>query len=473
VDASTAEMQMTGASCGPNTTNFWAGFYSRRLLLAFGIGLRILTFAFLAPENVDGHGLVVSYIAQHGAIPHSGELGQAYHPPLYYCLVSPIYRLTQSFKAVQLFSLLLSVLTLLVLYALIYHSKLIRSEAAERYSFLLACFLPQFILYGLFVSNDTLTIFLGCALAWAVVDFSRHPSVASNVALGSVAALGLLTKATFLAYIPALFCLLYFSWLWSGRSRSASISIACATVLLLLAVSSYKEIDNYRQYRHAFVSNIDFWPDWAIRQKATYRGLSSFFDFNFLHLLRSPSYSSATETAYPLMLYGTFWYQHVPECNFIGSVHWPFTWIGAVTYLIAAVPSIVFAIGIWTLMKQAPGHFFHRYQSCGSERHALAIYALAGLLVGNLAIMLMALAKYHVWSIMQGRLLFPSFFALLAIFSIGLQQAETNRAGASIMRICMSSLSTLFLIYLFGEIGFQVISHRLPGLKEHLKLIVT
>ena len=236
--------------------------------------------------------------------------------------------------------------------------KLIRNEAAQRYSFLLACFLPQFILYGLFVSNDTLTIFLGCALAWAVIDFSRHPSVAGNVAIGSVAALGLLTKATFLAYIPALFFLLYFSWRWSGRSRSASLSIACTTVLLLLAVSSYKELDNYRQYHHAFVSNIDFWPDWAIRQRATYRGLSSFLDFNFLHLLRSPSYSSATETAYPLMLYGTFWYQHVPECNFIGSVHWPFRWIGAVTYLIAAVPSVVFAIGIWRLSSGRARHLF-------------------------------------------------------------------------------------------------------------------
>jgi 4-amino-4-deoxy-L-arabinose transferase-like glycosyltransferase len=375
---------------------------------------------------------------------------------------------------VQLFSLLLSVLTLLLLYVLIYHSELIRSEVAQRYSFLLACFLPQFILYGLFVSNDTLTIFLGCGLAWAVVDFSRHPSVSSNVALGSIVALGLLTKATFLAYIPAIFCLLYVGWLWSGRSRSVSLSIACATMLLLLAVSSYKEIDNYRQYHHAFVSNIDFWPDWAIRQKATYRGLSSFLDFNFLHLLRSPSYSPATETAYPLMLYGTFWYQHVPECNFIGSVHWPFTWIGAATYLIAAVPSVVFAIGIWTLIKRAPRHLFRQVKELqGTDRDALAAYALTGMLAGNLAIMLVALAKYHVWSIMQGRLLFPSFFALLVIFSIGLQKSETTRAGASIMRICMSSLSTLFLIYLFGEIAFQVISHRLPGLKEHLKLIIT
>jgi 4-amino-4-deoxy-L-arabinose transferase-like glycosyltransferase len=467
---------MIAVNCRSNTRNLWIGFCSRKGLLAFGIALRILTFAFLAPENVDGHGLVVSYIAEHGAIPHSGELGQAYHPPLYYCLVSPIYRLTQSFKAVQLFSLLLSVLTLLLLYAFIYHSKLIRSETAQRYSFLLACLLPQFILYGLFVSNDTLTIFLGCGLAWAVIDFSRHPSVTSNVAVGSVAALGLLTKATFLAYIPAIFFLLYMGWLWSGRSRSVSLSIACTTVLLLLAASSYKELDNYRQYHHAFVSNIDFQPDWAIRQKQTYRGLSSFLDFNFIKLLRSPSYSTATEAAYPLMLYGTFWYQHVPECNFIGSVHWPFRWIGAATYLIAAVPSVVFAIGLWLLIKRAARPFFRQRkegQVQGTEQDAIAAYALTGMLAGNLAIMLVALAKYHVWSIMQGRLLFPSFFTLLLIFSIGLEKAETTRAGASILKICMSSLSTLFLIYLFGEIGVQVISHRLPGLKEYLKLIIT
>ena len=318
---------------------------SGRVLLGMGIALRLLTFAFLKPENVDGHSLVVSFIAQNGRLPHSGELGQAYHPPLYYWLAAPIYRLSGSFKGVQVFSLLLSILTLLVFYRLTYRSGLIRGRAARLYCFALVCFLPQFVLYGLFVSNDTLSVFLGCSAVWCIAEFVSSPNAGKLAILALIGILGLLTKATFMAYLPVLCCLVLFVSMKAGRSATRSLAMALGFALVVAAAASYKEIDNYHQYGHAFISNIDFHPDWAIRQQQTYQGTLSYINFDFPRLLSSPSFSLSTERSYPLMLYATFWYQHVPECSFIGSSHRPFTFLAGAIYVLALVPTVVFFAG--------------------------------------------------------------------------------------------------------------------------------
>ncbi len=383
---------------------------SGRLLLGMGIALRLLTFAFLKPENVDGHSFVVSFIVQHGRLPHSGELGQAYHPPLYYWLAAPIYRLSGSFKAVQVFSLLLSILTLLVFYRLIYRPGLISGHTARLYSFAFVCFLPQFVLYGLFVSNDTLSVFLGCAAVWCIAQFVSSPNAGKLAILALVGILGLLTKATFMAYLPVL----------------------CFLVLFV----SMKAI------------NADF-----------------------RRLISSPSLSSSTESAYPLMLYATFWYQHIPECSFFGSSHRPFTFLAVAIYILALVPTATFLVGIRTLGNRLPC-LLRRFRSDNQQDcHALTRYAATGLLIANLGIMIAALVKYHVCSIMQGRLLFPSFFGILAVFAVGTEQMGRNQWGSRLLKFSVAALCVLFVTYLLGEIAVTVVQRFMPGVKEYLKAI--
>src|SRR5258708_14670563 len=85
----------------------------------------------------------------------------ALSPPLYYVLGAPFYAFTGSAKGVQLLSLLLSILTLLLFYRLLYVENLISAEKHRRYAFVLPCFLPEFVLNSLTVSNDTLATFFG------------------------------------------------------------------------------------------------------------------------------------------------------------------------------------------------------------------------------------------------------------------------------------------------------------------------
>jgi hypothetical protein len=91
------------------------------------------------------------------------------------------------------------------------------------------------------------------------------------------------------------------------------------------------------------------------------------------------------------------------------------------------------------------------------------------LLLANLGIMLAALVKYHVWSIMQGRLLFPSFFGFLAVFAVGADRVERTRWGSKPLRWTMASLCVLFMIYLFGEIVTTAVLRLDPGIKQYLK----
>ena len=439
------------------------------VLLGTGIALRLITFIFLNPENSDAHSSVISFIAQQGRLPHSGDLDQAYQPPLYYLLTAPIYHFSTSFKIVQAFSLLLSILTLLVFFRLIYCCDLINNAKARSYGFALVCFLPQFIAFQLFVSNDTLTIFLGACTIWCLHRFARSPGFWSISLLALVLALGLLTKATFLSYLPVVGFAVLFMWKQRTHSVKRSLGLAFVFVLTLAVATSYKEIDNYRQYGRAFMSNIDFRPGWAIQQEQTYQGMWSYVNVDLVTLLHSPSLSSSTKSAYPLMLYATFWYQHIPESSFIGSSHRPFTFLAEAIYLLAIVPTTVFVVGMGTLTRNAPSLLRRFRLEHPGDCRAFMISTSVGLLTANLGIMLAAVVRYHVWSIMQGRLLFPSFFGIVAAFAVGVERVERIKWGERLLRFCITALCVLFVTYLVSEIGATVVLRYLPAAKDYLR----
>jgi len=385
------------------------------------------------------------------------ELGQAYHPPLYYLLAWPIFQQSGSFKLVQSLSLVLSILTLFVLYHLIYRTGLLANAQARFYSFLLACFSPQFIMFTLYVSNDALTILLGCCTALLVIRYVHSPDRKNLACLGLATALGLLSKATFLAYLPVLFLLICFVTIHRSRSLANALVTASVFLALVAVAGSYKFVDNYRYYRNPFIANIDSHASWYVKQAQSYQGFWSYLNFNLPSLLISPSLSPVTERAYPLLLYATFWYQHIPESNFIGCYHRPFSYIGSVIYALAVFPTAVLVAGLFHLVKGSPRFLRSFDHTTHEDRQLLNLYAVVGLFLANFALIFAAVLKYHVWSIMQGRLLFPSLFGMLAAFGVGAEIVERRRRPARALKLCMISLTGLFLVYLSGEIGFQLL----------------
>jgi 4-amino-4-deoxy-L-arabinose transferase-like glycosyltransferase len=281
---------------------------SGRNLLALGIGLRILVFPFLSPLDSDYEHLdLVKYVAEHHALFPLSANPLAFHPPRYYMLGAPFYAFTGSAKGVQLLSLLLSILTLLLFCRLLYVENLVSGEKPRMYAFLLPCFLPGFVVNSLVVSNDTLAAFFGALIVLQVVRFIAAPRNSQLLLLGVLEGLGLLSKAIFLAFLPALLVLVFFARIRQGRSAwNASLAVL-ALLLLSCGLGSYKFIQNYREAKNPFTSNLDLPLPWVAEQQLSYRGAASFFDVNLLKLIKSPSGSPAIIAAYPLVFYGTFW----------------------------------------------------------------------------------------------------------------------------------------------------------------------
>jgi 4-amino-4-deoxy-L-arabinose transferase-like glycosyltransferase len=111
-----------------------------------------------------------------------------YHPPLYYFLAAPFLRL-DGLPAVQSLSLLFSIATLLLIAALL------RDLPWMKHPFQLACFAlaalhPQFVMFSLFISNDTLAIFLGALIFYQCRRAQEHRSRSDYVLLGVFLGLG-------------------------------------------------------------------------------------------------------------------------------------------------------------------------------------------------------------------------------------------------------------------------------------------
>jgi 4-amino-4-deoxy-L-arabinose transferase-like glycosyltransferase len=428
-----------------------------RLLLALGIALRIVVFWFLDPLNNDvGHLDVVKYIVEHHALPAATASFESYQPPLYYLLAAPVYAATGSVKWVQLLSLVFSILTLLVIYRLLYVDKLLADLRSCRYAFLMACFLPQFVMFDLYLSNDNLAILIGAMVVFQVVRFVAAPTIWQAVLLAVLVSLGLLTKATFLAFLPALFVLVAFVFLRQGHSARMALIAALALSVLAAGLGSWRYVQSYREARNPFVSNLDSGHPWVIAQQSSYRGAVSFFDVNLWKLLRSPSVSPQTQGAYPLLLYGTFWYQHIPESNFYGSSSAPYYYLGSVIYVLALAPSLVFFYGLFLLAERLPRFVISCDLSRQDDQRLLAGFVAVLFLLGNLALIVAVALKYHVWTLMQGRLLFPSFCGLLVAFGTGASALADGRTASAVLKAAMVALLACFFLYFASEISNQI-----------------
>ena len=409
-----------------------------RWLLAAAIALRILVFLFLGPINNDDHGAVVQYIVDHHRLPTVADTLQAQHPPLYYLIAAPILKATGSLKMVQLLSLWFSIATLLVLYHLIYHTGLIPTLRARTYGFLFACFLPQFVMFSLYLSNDSLTILLGnlaILQAWRAI---QRPAWPQWLLLAVVTALGMLTKLTFLAFVPVL-CGLVF-WM-KGRGRRGLLA-AAAFGALVMTLGSYKLVENYVNFRSPLITGLDprFHIRFATEHALTYRGAASYLDFNVFKLVREPVLAKATYGSYPVIFYATFWYQYIPESNFIGNRSRPTMYLGSVIYMLGLLPTAVFLVGLWTSLRARP-----------TDSASLARLVCVLLMLFTGLMFVPAVVKYHVWSIVQARYLFAAMFGCLVTFGAGVEIAERYRVARYSLAACMFALTGVFLIYFVLE----------------------
>lgn len=329
-------------------------------------------------------------------------------------------------------SLALSVLTLWLIARFLERTELVHSAAAKRHALAIVAFLPQFVLFGLYITNDALAIAVGAWITLAALRYIEMPRRGALLWLATSAGVGLLTKGTFLAAVPVVFAVV----LWVER-RLAPLVLAG---LIMGLIGGYKYAENYVHLGRPIVHNIDFRPPWAVVQMGR-----ETFRVDVLALARQPYAPEPTHQSVPGMLYATTWYSYIPESNLTATRAHP--WLARLLLFAGAVPTLLVAYGLVTVRRRPPE------------------LALVGLLGMTLALVLSAGLKYQVWSCFQGRLLFPAMLSIVCALAWGF--------GA--LRRDLRRLAGISLLVLHGAFSLYYaieISHALPIQMAHLRRVI-
>lgn len=409
----------------------------RTLLIAAAL-FRVGIFAVLGPTGSDHHYEVIEAILREGRLPMAEDYAQAFHPPAYYLLGIP-FALAGGDRLVEVFSLLLSVVNLWLLFGLYRNAG---SEGARLHAMLLTALLPQFVIYSILVSNDTLAMLTGTLALVAALRFEADPGPRNAAIAGLVAALGLLTKGTLIGQAGVLlFVVAFVSW----RRLPRRTAVACTAIFLALTLTlgSYKFVENQVRYGRPIVHSMDFGQAWMLAQRPTIVGARSLVDADITKLLREP-YAERREGGWtnpqsvPLLFYATFWHPYVPVSNFRGSWTWT-PLLAQATYLLA-IPATLLILAGWLVGARRPRAWI-----------PLAFFA------SNLAIVMAAGVKYDAWSCFQSRLLFPSFAAIALGYLWGIEWCERkSRALARFLNVACIALYVAFLAYFAIEVTYVV-----------------
>ncbi|MCX7973843.1 MAG: glycosyltransferase family 39 protein [Candidatus Aminicenantes bacterium] len=425
------------------------------IVLIAGIAFRIFVFLFQAPFNNDYHFEVIKYIRETKSIPLSTQMSQGYHPPLYYLLAQIFYCGDSTFfrlKVLQFFSLLTSILTFVLLFSLVKNH--LTSPKIQLYSGWLLALLPQFVMFGNFVSNDSLANFFGALIIFQSYLFLHTRRFRHLLWLSVWLGLGLLTKATFLAFIPVL---LIFIVVVQLREKKRLLTIFMQTLiftLIVTALGSYKYVQNYIHFGRPFIHNTDplvqeatGWP-WAKDQKGTYQGLSSWLDWNIAKLVKEPTLSESTRHSFFLLLYGTLWYQYIHESNLEGNLT-RFKYFGSFLYILALGPTLLMMAGGLKFLKETIATLRKKELTEPFIQKALSL----GLFLSTLALIVAIGLKTDVWSCFQARIFFPAIWGMIVLYSSGLEIIENKRRLFKITSSFLNILYISFIIYFLIELG--------------------
>jgi 4-amino-4-deoxy-L-arabinose transferase-like glycosyltransferase len=200
---------------------------------------------------------------------------------------------------------------------------------------------PQLITYGLYISNDTLTILLGTLVMWQFWRWLETPSDARLRWLALCCALGLLTKATFLAIVPVV--AVYVLAVAKRIDRSTMWRRVGEFLAIAIVVGCYKYVENYWHFGTPFVSNLDAGYSWIADQTRGRTMPWAYVGFDPLRLLRHPLGNE--RRPYLEMLYETFWYEYLPMSNLATARRWPYYFTGSAVLVAALVPTLVMVVG--------------------------------------------------------------------------------------------------------------------------------
>ena len=415
-------------------------------ILVAGLLLRVVVYLVLDPSNNDPHIPIVFWILDHGFPPASDQSPMGFHPPLYYMMAAP-FALLGKVKAVQFLSLVFSLANLWFIYRFIRETRLL-GEGARLHAMALAASLPQFVIFGNFVSNDSLSFLIGSLCFIQAFRYIERPVNRELFLLALALGAGLLTKGTFLAFVPILGAVVLLKEMSGEKKTSARITAVVLFCLVTVVVGGYKFAENTWRMGTPVVHGLDLEPPWMAEQQGTYQGPGTLLDVNVLKLVREPFLSESTRHSYPLLLYGTFWQPYILESNLVATRNGGLTFVSRVVYLAGLPVTALILLGLGGGVMKALR--VEGLDSVSGQQRLTGIL----LFFFNLALVVTAGVRYDVWSCFQGRLLFPSAVGIALSLGWGVETVSQSLPGSA--RFLNGLLAGVYLLlggYLLIETG--------------------
>lgn len=198
-------------------------------ILVVGIGLRLvlwLWFQDLPPRIMDElhYNQLAVNLTLHGEFGfHPGEL-TSIRPPLYPFLVSGVYTLfgLENYQAVRLLQIGLSLLLVLVVYAL---GVTLFSRRVGLWAAGICCFYPSFLAYNNLLLTEILFTLLLCSFCLILIWSLQRSSVGLLALAGIMLGLAALTRSVLWLFPPILAIYLAFAWRERLLGRLVAIGI--------------------------------------------------------------------------------------------------------------------------------------------------------------------------------------------------------------------------------------------------------
>jgi hypothetical protein len=387
-------------------------------LLWVGIGLRILVFIVMNPENSDAHHEVLEYIVENQKLPHTHELFLACHPPLYYLTSLPFF-IIGGLKMVEFYGLIISCVNLWLMAKLL--KLTIQDVMIRNLSFVLAVFLGTYLIYSLFVSNDTLSVLMGTWFFYSLVKYLRNQTLKNAIILSLSTGLALLTKSTFIPFVPVVLVVIFLVNFHKPFLKMAFTVILCGTIIGF--TGTYKFIENYETQHQFFIHNLDIFP--LPSNAHFYQGPQTWYNCNILALIKDPNLSSRNPSIHsaPLLMYGTFWYKHQYfENNLTFGNYSGFRYIGSLFFILGVLPTLLIFIGLTLSIRQGLILLFTWKKKFSTEIFWSNLFkgVCVVLLLGSIATMFTGVLKYNDWAFMHTRLLVHVFYPIVLMLATGL-----------------------------------------------------
>jgi hypothetical protein len=120
--------------------------------------------------------------------------------------------------------------------------------------------------------------------------------------------------------------------------------------------------------------------------------------------------------------------------------------------MFAPAPTAVFFAGIFGFLRRSFAQIAAMTRDIAANQPALipnCVVVIA--FFTNVLMMISAVVQYRVWSIMHGRLFFPTYFGALIVFATGVEMVDRWRVARIVLLTAMFCLGFLFVTYLSAE----------------------